>query len=160
VYRERYESGKTADQQALKIKLWSGNEFYRNKLLDPSCWSKESNGLCIADQFAAQGLVMSAANNDRPAGCLELRRLLAWNDGTNGEKAFDPLLQIFVSCTDLIRTLPSLIFDKHTPEVYNTNGEDHATDALRYGIMGQSVQPTRRPPKRSEYTIGRRRDRR
>ena len=44
VYRERYEVKKTVEQQAMKIRLWSGDETYRNQLLDPACWEWSPTG--------------------------------------------------------------------------------------------------------------------
>jgi hypothetical protein len=35
---------------------------------------------------------------------------------------------------NLIRTLPLLVLDEHNPEDVNTTQEDHAYDALRYGL--------------------------
>jgi hypothetical protein len=41
-----------------------------------------------------------------------------------------------------IRTLPALQHDLKTPEDCDTDGEDHAPDTLRYGLMSR---PWRRP---------------
>lgn len=48
-----------------------------------------------------------------------------------------PQLLIFSNCTHLIRTLPGLQHDKHRAEDVDTEGEDHAPDALRYGCMAR-----------------------
>jgi hypothetical protein len=47
-------------------------------------------------------------------------------------------LQIFKTCYNLIRTLPALIHDQRNIEDLDTNGEDHAADALRYLLMEMS----------------------
>jgi len=44
-------------------------------------------------------------------------------------------LQVFSTCTELIKTLPALVYDKTRVEDCDTNGEDHGPDALRYGLM-------------------------
>jgi hypothetical protein len=44
----------------------------------------------------------------------------------------------------LIRTLPALIHDEHDPEDVDTDGEDHAPDAWRYGLMTRP-KPTLTP---------------
>jgi phage terminase large subunit len=143
IYRERYETEKTADQQALKVKLWSTGEVFRNRVLDPACWARESNGRCIADQFAAVGWPLAPATNDRLAGWLKLRELLAWRkDGDEGEAVgFPPKLFIFARCTNLIRELSSAVHDKQNVEDLDTNGSDHGLDAARYLIMAMDVQP-------------------
>jgi hypothetical protein len=45
-----------------------------------------------------------------------------------------PGLIIFSGCRNLIRTLPSLVFSRTNPEDIDDSCEDHAVDALRYGI--------------------------
>jgi hypothetical protein len=56
-------------------------------------------------------------------------------------------------CRYLRRSLPAQMSDKHDADDINTNGDDHAVDALRYGAMSRPA-PTRftrddRPPKGS-----------
>ena len=48
-----------------------------------------------------------------------------------------PHLYLFENCTHLIRTLPVLTHDKHRIEDVDTSQEDHAADALRYGVMSR-----------------------
>jgi hypothetical protein len=48
-----------------------------------------------------------------------------------------PGLYVFSTCTHLIRTLPALQHDALKPEDVDTDGEDHAPDALRYGCMAR-----------------------
>lgn len=48
-----------------------------------------------------------------------------------------PMWYCFKTCTALIRTLPALQHDMDDPEDCDTDGEDHAPDALRYGLMGR-----------------------
>ena len=43
--------------------------------------------------------------------------------------------KIFKTCTNLIRTLPTLPLDKTNPEDIDTKADDHAYDALRYMLM-------------------------
>jgi len=40
-------------------------------------------------------------------------------------------------CPNLVRTLPQLVHDEGKPEDVNTDGEDHAPDSLRYGLMSR-----------------------
>ncbi len=158
VYRERYEVKRTVEQQALKIRLWSGNETYRNQLLDPACWGLESNGDTIAEQFSKNGVPMARANNNRVSGWSRVREVLTWcstpefkpcedcidSSSLVGEgcdhNTFAPTLLVMSHCTNLIRTLPNLVHDQKNPEDVDTTGEDHAPDALRYGLMGSDVQ--------------------
>jgi hypothetical protein len=45
-----------------------------------------------------------------------------------------PGLIVFSTCRNLIRTLPALCYSKTHPEDVDTDAEDHAYDALRYGL--------------------------
>lgn len=151
IYRERYEAEKTIDQQALKIRLWSGAEKFRNRVLDPSCWARESNGRSKADQYAAAGVPMAKATNDRTAGWSKLRELLAWTPES------PPQLQVFPSCANLIRTLPNMIHSQAEPEdmhkAHGFNG-DHAVDTLRYLAMSMDVQRDKRLVSKQPYEMG------
>ena len=71
------------------------------------------------------------------------------------EPRHPPTLQIFDTCTHLIRTLPSLVYDPNKPEDVNTDGEDHAYDTLRYALM--EMQKHSDPLPRSSYAFGGRR---
>ena len=56
-------------------------------------------------------------------------------------KRFNLGIKIFTTCTNLIRTLPLLPVDNNNPEDVDTDAEDHAYDALRYGVMSRPVNP-------------------
>lgn len=45
-----------------------------------------------------------------------------------------PGLVVFNTCRNLIRELPALCYSKSHPEDVDTSAEDHAFDALRYGL--------------------------
>ena len=44
-------------------------------------------------------------------------------------------LQVFSTCYEFIRTFPTLIYDAIKVEDCDSDGEDHAADSVRYGIM-------------------------
>jgi hypothetical protein len=56
----------------------------------------------------------------------------------NMRSAIDrPMLVVFSTCADLIRTLPVLQHDLDDPEDLNTDSEDHAADDIRYACMSR-----------------------
>ena len=61
-----------------------------------------------------------------------------------------PMWYCFKTCVHLIRTLPALQHDMDDPEDCDSDGEDHAPDALRYGLMSR---PWTRP-KPSKWSDG------
>jgi hypothetical protein len=72
---------------------------------------------------------MRPGYNKRVPGWLAIHERLKQNDQYGY-----PLLQIFNTCHETIRTLPALTPDKNHPEDVDTRLEDHLADALRYGI--------------------------
>jgi hypothetical protein len=72
---------------------------------------------------------MQRGRNDRIAGAMLMRDLMRIpDDGV-------PKLRFTSNCTVCIETFPSLITDIKRKEDVDTNGEDHAYDALRYLSM-------------------------
>ena len=71
-------------------------------------------------------------NNDRLNGWGTVREYLK---PVMKEEQVIAKLQVFNTCTEFIRTFPSLVYDSIKVEDLNTNGEDHAADAVRYGLM-------------------------
>lgn len=58
-------------------------------------------------------------------------------DGTVVPAKFRPMIYFFETCVHAIRTLPQLQHDKNNLEDVDTDGEDHAGDAVRYGCMSR-----------------------
>jgi hypothetical protein len=50
-----------------------------------------------------------------------------------------PRLRIFRGCKNLIRTLPTLVYDTANPETFDSNCECHAVDSLRYALTRRKV---------------------
>lgn len=107
---------------------------------DPSIF-KRDGGPSIAERMAGQGTIWIPGDNTRIIGWNEVRRRLQGEDET-------PSLFFFSTCTHIIRTLPALQHDTHKPEDVDSDGEDHAPDTLRYGVMaryGITSKPAERP---------------
>jgi hypothetical protein len=52
-----------------------------------------------------------------------------------------PMMFVFSTCTDFIRTVPALQHDSSRPEDLDTSAEDHAADEARYGLMSRPYVP-------------------
>lgn len=143
VYREDYGIGKdgkgrkwTAEQVAENILHMQRRDETVYSVGDPSMF-KEDGGPSIGERMAAKGLRMRPADNKRIAGWDAIRqRLRGAPDDYDGHK-IKPLLYMFNTCKNLIRTLPNLQHDSRHPEDLDTTAEDHAADALRYGVMSR-----------------------
>ena len=140
VYREHYTQRVTADIFARQVMEKEHNEYIRYGILDSSTWAKRGDaGPSIAETMIREGCKWRPSDRSprsRVAGKLELHRLLT-KDLDTGQ----PKLKVFSNCTNLVRTMPMLPVDKNNPEDVDTHAEDHAYDALRYGVMSRTVHP-------------------
>lgn len=140
-YREYYASGFNARQNAKKVKAMStyidenGQEVEENyvfSVIDPAVFSKTGQDYSIGEVMTDEGLTgLEPGGNDRLSGWQEFHWRLSWSDSTGK----DPGMFFFSTCINAIRTVPGLIHDEKRPEDLNTDGEDHAADAIRYGIV-------------------------
>ena len=81
------------------------------------------------------GTRLTPGANDRVQGWNRTRQCLATYTGADGTPT--AVLQIFEGrCPELVRTPPALVFDEHRTEDC-ADGDDHAPDALRYGLMSR-----------------------
>lgn len=143
VYRE-YRTTEFTDikTKARNIKQFEAGEDLAYGLADPSIWGgagDHNTGKSVAQMFLDEGVKWIPANNDRRAGVAVVHDWLAVaNDGL-------PRMQIFSTCISLIRTLPSLPYDKNRVDDVDTKADDHDYDALRYGLMAfKQAKPTTR----------------
>lgn len=143
VYREAYQTDLTDKQQARVIQdMTPPEERITLTYADPSMWaSKNLQGIVssTADEYSQSGVPLTRADNDRLSGKRKLDRML--ENMTDGK----PGIQIFSTCPNIIRQLSSLAYDKIHVEDVDTKQEDHAYDALRYGLtQARDYTQTRR----------------
>ena len=63
-----------------------------------------------------------------------------------GDADDNPMVVLFSTCIDLIRTLPAMQHDASRAEDIDTESEDHAVDSLRYAMMSRPyVRDMERP---------------
>ena len=144
VYREWY--GASGPNKGLKLPsedvargiVEREGESINYSVIDPSCYASDG-GPSIAERMARAteaAVWFQRADNRRVGvrgamgGWDQLRARLRGTDGR-------PMLYVFSTCKDLIRTLPALQHDPNRPEDVDTEGEDHAPDALRYACMSR-----------------------
>ena len=131
IYRELYVKNHTGEQLAnVIIELEKDDPTIMMSVLDSSCWNKTGTGASIAESMIRRGVRWLPADRDRIAGKIAIHRKLQIDS-----LSLKPRLTIFKTCTNLIRTLPTLPLSKQNPEDVDTKADDHAYDALRYMIM-------------------------
>ncbi len=139
IYRELYTKKITADVFARKVLIAEKDEYIRYGVLDASTWAKRGDiGPSIAETMIRVGCKWRPSDRtpkSRISGKLEIHKRLKVSD----DKKKEPGLRIFSTCRNLIRTFPLLPLDDNNPEDINTDVEDHAYDALRYGCMSRPI---------------------
>lgn len=106
---------------------------YRLNLADPAIFSKIGADRSIGQIFRENGVKWQEAWNakgSRVNGAQEIIHLLS-----------EDKLKVFSTCKHWLRTIPSIAPDDDNPEDVDTDAEDHAWDATRYGVMRRRRNP-------------------
>lgn len=146
-YRENYgcrageynvgvkKSARTLAQEIWQVALYEG---IKDMVADPAIWKDEKitdDSISIAQEFENVGFKMHKANNDRVNGLVMFDQMLKTPIDENGT----PMLRVFNTCTNFIRTIPMLTPNPNHPEDVDTDQEDHIYDETRYAIMSDFV---------------------
>ncbi len=133
VYRELYQNKKTPEEWAQAIKSFTSVEPVNYLVLPHDCYVKEGRE-SIAEVFRR---IIGIAQ--RPARTLQKdarkNRVAITHNYLAVAEDGKPQLQVHINCKNLIRTLPELIYSQSNPEDVDTDGEDHAYDALSIALM-------------------------
>ncbi len=126
----------TAETVAEGIKTREFGHKIDYRVADPACFAFDG-GPSIAERMYGRGITFRPADNSRLAGWDQMRNRMIGDDA--------PMLYVFETCADFVRTVPALQHDQHKPEDVDTDGEDHAGDETRYACMSRPF--TRSLPK-------------
>jgi hypothetical protein len=144
-YREWYGSaGKpneglrlSAEDVAKGIRQRTGGEEIAHRVGDPSILA-QNGGPSIAERMAPITGRWRGADNTRVGrlgalgGWDQMRARIAGTDD-------GPMLVVFDTCRDFIRTVPVLQHDPDKAEDLDTSAEDHAADECRYACMSRPM---------------------
>lgn len=95
---------------------------------DPAIWDA-SRGESIAETAERCGVYFERGDNRRVAGWMQLHNRLAF------DKNGIPMLYVFNTCRDFLRTVPTLQYSRTHPEDVDSDMEDHIADETRYLCM-------------------------
>lgn len=145
VYREMYGRGLTADIFARKVRELEWGEYVQYGVMDSSVWARRGDsGPPIPETMRMNGCLWRPSDRSggsRKNGKAEIHRRLRIHDDLMLPGNATAKLKIFRNCRNLIRTLPVLPLDTNDLEDIDTKAEDHAYDALRYGLMSRPLTP-------------------
>ena len=114
-------------------------ETVRFAVADPSIF-RQDGGASIGERLRRAGVAFRPADNTRVgrAGALsgwdQVRARIA------GAEA-GPMLAVFDTCRDFIRTVPVLQHDRLRAEDLDTTAEDHIADETRYACLARVMAP-------------------
>jgi hypothetical protein len=149
VYREIYDTGVGERDQARRILSVEAHEKVRGRYADPSMWAKRGDAHPIAAVYGTEGCSLIPAENDRQSGWQRVHSYLDMGPACEQHAAEGldecPMLHVFDTCADLVRTLPVQVHDQLDVEDLDTDAEDHAVDALRYLLMAVGLRPPKQP---------------
>ena len=92
------------------------------------------------------GVFFEKGDNTRMAGLMQIHERLRFNDEGR------PRMQVFNTCKNFIRTIPTLPYSLKKPEDVDSDAEDHCYDECRYFCMMNPVPAESYKPKnRKEY---------
>jgi hypothetical protein len=103
---------------------------------DPAIWDA-SRGESIAETGERCGIYFERGDNRRVAGWMQLHNRLAFD-----ERGI-PMLYIFNTCREFLRTVPTLQYSRVHPEDVDSEMEDHIADETRYLCMMVPMRPDR-----------------
>ena len=102
---------------------------------DPAIWDAQG-GESIAETAAKHQIFFGKGDNKRIPGWMQMHYRFAF------DKDGYPMMYIFNTCKDFIRTIPLLQYDEHKPEDIDTSQEDHIADETRYFLMSRPIKPS------------------
>ena len=103
-------------------------------IADPAIW-QNTTGESIASMMEQEGVYFDKGDHTRLAGLMQVHYRLAF------DSMGLPMMYVFKSCINVIRTLPVLIYDERHPEDVDTTMEDHLYDTIRYVCIDNPINP-------------------
>lgn len=151
VYDEVYKSGLIVSKAAELILRKADGVC---QFIAPSdLWSRQKDsGKSISELFAENGVYLSKITPERVQGWLCLKEWLKPEDTADGR---DCRMKIFRNCANLIRSLPQLLYDPHSPGDAATRPHEitHAPDALRYFACSRAAFITKKQQKNKKTKL-------
>ena len=121
------------------------DEFERGNTIigvaDPAIWDvRYGEEASPAQVMERHGIYFDKGDNARLAGKMQLHYRLAFD--SEGY----PMLYVFNTCKDFIRTIPALVYDEAHVEDVDTKGEDHIYDETKYFLMTNPIAARKPQP--------------
>jgi hypothetical protein len=130
----------TAEEVARGIKAKEAGDTIAYGVLDPAAFAVDG-GPSIAERMMKEGVAFRRADNKRVS---QRGAMGGWDQmraRMKGGIDERPMMYVFDTCRDFIRTVPALQHDADKPEDLDTSAEDHVADEARYACMSRPWVP-------------------
>ena len=150
IFDEIVEVGYSPTRQAKHVNNYSMKKYglapddFQKDVADPSYRTKqgEKEGVLYSPMmhYADEGIYLTLGNNDRKAGAKVVYNALDLPRDEEGKWITDatPRVRFTDNCQYCLDFIPTLPEKENDPEDVDTDAEDHAYDALRYGCVSMS----------------------
>ncbi|MFA5256283.1 MAG: Terminase-like family protein [Candidatus Omnitrophota bacterium] len=115
------------------------------RLAGPDCWNKKPDykgggqGPSTAETFARFGIFLTRGDPGRKQKIQQFRERLFVPRNESGAQIDRPMMQIYNTCKDFLRTIPALSMDD-TFEDVDTEQEDHVYDEACHICMARPIK--------------------
>lgn len=134
----------TAEEVADGILAREAGDTVAYGVADPAIFA-EDGGPSIAERMQRRRVSWRPADNKRVPGNGAMGGWDALRSRLKGEDG-RPMLYVFDTCRDFIRTLPALQHDPARAEDVDTTAEDHSADETRYACLSRPWLPAMKGP--------------
>jgi hypothetical protein len=123
-------------------------ETIRMAVAEPSIF-RQDGGPSIRERMRRARVHFRPADNTRVgrtgtmSGWDQLRARIGGGPAAAGKDDAPPMLYVFDTCRDFIRTVPVLQHDPKRPEDLDTGAEDHVADEARYACLSRPLTARR-----------------
>jgi hypothetical protein len=145
----RWEDSRIADEIVKKelelAKQYSISFQSAIRLAGPDCFQKKPDykgggqGPSTAETFTTRGIYISHGDPTRAVKIRQFRERLKVPYGEDGKQIGLPMLLVYETCDQFIRTIPDIIVAKNDPEEVDTKGEDHIYDEACHFCMARPI---------------------
>lgn len=159
-YRELYTAAKpnvgrrlTAEELAGEIgAMTPPTETISYTVADPAIFA-QNGGPSVSERLAMKRIHCTPADNTRVGKSGHMGGWDQMRARLRGEDHDRPMMVVFSTCRDFIRTVPVLQHDRTRAEDIDTSAEDHVADEARYACMSRPYvkDPTPERKRRDPY---------
>lgn len=145
----RWEDSRIADEivkKELELSKEYGISFQSAiRLAGPDCFQKKPDykgggqGPPTSEVFATRGIYISHGDPTRNVKIRQFRERLKVPYDNEGKQNGLPMLLVYDTCDQFIRTIPDIIVAKNNPEEVDTKGEDHIYDEACHFCMARPI---------------------